>query len=137
MGPGVGIELLASAVTSGSIAGVDPSEEMVRQAAARNAAMIKTGAVDLRQGTVESMPFEDGAFDTVLAIDSMQVWSDAPARLREIRPVLTGGGRVALGFTPGSRQPRTGVTGTLSAAGFAEVRLADLAGGFCALAHKP
>ena len=45
----------------GKIAGVDPSEEMVKQATARNAAAIGTGAVDLRRGSVESMPFEDGS----------------------------------------------------------------------------
>jgi len=136
-GPGVGIALLARAAPAGKIVGVDPSEEMVRQAAARNAAAIERGAVDLRQGTAESMPFEDGAFDTALAINSMQVWPDALAGLREIGRVLTGGGRVALGFTPNSRQPRTGVTEMLSAAGFEAARLVDLRGGFCALAHKP
>jgi ubiquinone/menaquinone biosynthesis C-methylase UbiE len=136
-GPGVGIALLARAAPAGKIVGVDPSEEMVRQAAARNAAAIERGAVDLRQGTAESMPFEDGAFDTALAINSMQVWPDALAGLREIGRVLIGGGRVALGFTPNSRQPRTGVTEMLSAAGFEAARLVDLRGGFCALAHKP
>jgi ubiquinone/menaquinone biosynthesis C-methylase UbiE len=136
-GPGVGIELLASAASGGKVAGIDPSTEMVEQASARNAAAIGTGAVDLRQGSVESMPFEDDSFDTALAINSMQVWPDKPAGLREIRRVLTGGGRLALGFTPNSRQPRSGVTELLSAAGFEAARLVDLRGGFCALAHKP
>jgi ubiquinone/menaquinone biosynthesis C-methylase UbiE len=136
-GPGVGIELLASAAANGKVAGVDPSKEMVEQASARNAAAIRSGAVELRQGSVECMPFEDGAFETALAINSMQVWPDAPAGLREIRRVLTVGGRVALGFTPNSRQPKSGVTELLSAAGFEAARLVDLRGGFCALAHKP
>jgi ubiquinone/menaquinone biosynthesis C-methylase UbiE len=136
-GPGVGIELLASAVSMGKVAGIDPSEEMVEQASARNAAAIRTGAVDLRRGSVESMPFEDATFDTALAINSMQVWPDAPAGLREICRVLTRGGRIALGFTPNSRQPRSGVTELLSAAGFEAARLVDLRGGFCALAQKP
>jgi ubiquinone/menaquinone biosynthesis C-methylase UbiE len=136
-GPGVAIELLASAASMGKVAGIDPSREMAEQASARNAAAIRTGAVDLRQGSVESMPFEDDSFDTALAINSMQVWPDKPAGLREIRRVLTGGGRLALGFTPNSRQPRSGVTELLSAAGFEAARLADLRGGFCALAQKP
>lgn len=136
-GPGVGIELLTRAASEGKVAGVDPSEEMVEQARARNAAALRTGAVDLRQGTVESMPFDAGTFDTVLAINSMQVWSDAPAGLREIRRVLTRGGRVALGFTPHSRQPRSGVIELLSAVGFEATRLVELRGGFCALAHQP
>ena len=136
-GPGVAIELLAGAASVAKVAGIDPSKEMVEQASARNAAAIRTGAVDLRQGSVESMPFEDGAFDTVLAINSMQVWPDATAGLREIRRVLTTGGRVALGFTPNARQPKAGVIELLSSAGFGAARLVDLRGGFCALARKP
>lgn len=136
-GPGVGIVLLAEAATSGKVAGIDPSAAMVRQAAARNAAAIDSGRVDLRQGAVASMPFESDAFETVLAINSMQVWPDAVAGLREIRRVLAAGGRVALAFTPNSGQPRAGVTGLLTAAGFDGQHLVDLRGGFCALARKP
>jgi ubiquinone/menaquinone biosynthesis C-methylase UbiE len=136
-GPGVGIELLTKAATRGSIAGIDPSEEMVKQATARNAAAISTGVVDLRQGTVDRMPFEGDAFDTVLAINSMQVWRDPIVGLREIHRVLTGGGRVALGFTPNSGRPRAGVTEILSSAGFVDARLVELRGGFCAVARKP
>ena len=135
-GPGVGIELLAEAAPLGRIAGIDPSKAMVRQASRRNAAAIGTGAVVLRHGTVASMPFEDEAFDTVLAINSMQVWPDAAAGLREIRRVLAEGGRVALAFTPNSGQRRAGVTEMLSSAGFADARLVELRGGFCALAQK-
>jgi ubiquinone/menaquinone biosynthesis C-methylase UbiE len=134
-GPGVGIKLLAG--FTGKVAGIDPSKEMVEQASARNAAAIRTGAVDLRRGSVESMPFEDRSFDTALAINAMQVWPEAPVGLREICRVLTGGGRVALGFTPNSRQPKAGVVELLSAAGFEAAHLVDLRGGFCALAQKP
>jgi ubiquinone/menaquinone biosynthesis C-methylase UbiE len=136
-GPGVGIEFLARAATMGRIAGIDPSDEMVGQAAARNRGAIEAGAVDLRHGTVAGMPFEDDSFDTALAINSMQVWPDAAAGLREIRRVLRAGGRVALAFTPNSRQPRAGVPELLSGAGLADARLVELRGGFCALARKP
>jgi ubiquinone/menaquinone biosynthesis C-methylase UbiE len=135
-GPGVGIELLAEAAPRGRIAGIDPSKEMVEQATRRNAAAIRAGAVVSRQGTVASMPFADEAFDTVLAINSMLVWPDALAGLRGIRRVLAGGGRVALGFTPNSGRPRAGVTEMLASAGFADDRLVELRGGFCALGRK-
>jgi ubiquinone/menaquinone biosynthesis C-methylase UbiE len=135
-GPGVGIELLAAAAPEGSVAGIDVSKEMLEQASARNAAAIRAGAVELRHGTVDSMPFEDDAFDVALAINSMQVWPDVQAGLREIRRVLRPGGRLALAFTPRSGQARAGVTEMLQAAGFQEARLAELPGGFCALARK-
>jgi ubiquinone/menaquinone biosynthesis C-methylase UbiE len=38
---------------------------------------IERGRVDLRHGSVESLPFEDNTFDKTLAINSMQVWPDA------------------------------------------------------------
>lgn len=136
-GPGVAIELLASKATAGKVAGIDVSQEMVEQASARNAAAIRAGAVDLRHGTVERMPFEDAAFDLALAINSMQVWPDVDGGLREIRRVLKAGGRIALAFTPRSGQPRAEMTERLRSAGFVDARLAELRGGFCALARNP
>jgi ubiquinone/menaquinone biosynthesis C-methylase UbiE len=136
-GPGVAIALLAQAAPGVRIAGIDVSTEMVEQARARNAAAIRAGAVDLRHGTVERLPFADAAFDLALAINSMQVWPDVDAGLRALRRVLRPGGRVALAFTPRSGQPRAGVTARLEAAGFENARLAELRGGFCAMARKP
>ena len=135
-GPGVAIELLARATPAGSVAGIDVSREMVRQAAVRNAAAIRTGKVVLRHGTVERMPFEDAAFDLALAINSLQVWPDVDGGLREIRRVLRPGGRLALAFTPRSGQPRHGLSERLEANGFADARLVELRRGFCALARK-
>jgi ubiquinone/menaquinone biosynthesis C-methylase UbiE len=135
-GPGVGIELLVSLLSSGRVAGVDDSEEMVEQARVRNAEAIKTGRVELRRGSVETLPFEHETFDKALAINSMQVWPDAVAGLREIRRVMKPGGRVVLGFTRHSGQPKEGLTDVLTAAGFAGVHVVDIDRDFCALATK-
>jgi ubiquinone/menaquinone biosynthesis C-methylase UbiE len=134
-GPGVGIQLLAGLASTGYVAGVDSSEEMVEQATERNA-KTKT-SVDLRRGSVESLPFEDNMFDKALAINSMQVWPDATAGLREIRRVLKGGARIALGFTPYSGQPKTGLIETLTAAGFTNPQVVEGDKGFCAIATSP
>jgi ubiquinone/menaquinone biosynthesis C-methylase UbiE len=98
-GPGVGIRLLASAVSSGRVAGVDASEEMLEQASVRNVNSLGTGRGDLQQASVESLPFKDASFDKVLAVNSMRVWPDAIAGLREIRRVPKPDGRVVLGFS--------------------------------------
>jgi ubiquinone/menaquinone biosynthesis C-methylase UbiE len=136
-GPGVGIRLLARLASAGYVAGVDPSGEMVEQATARNADVIRSGRVDLRHGSVESLPFEDNTFDKALAINSMQIWPDAVGGLQEIRRVMRSGGRVALGFTPYSGQPNSGLTETLYEAGFTQTHVVESDEGFCALATKP
>src|SRR5262249_13494696 len=98
-GPGVVIQRLSNLASAGHIAGADPSREMLEQARARNATAIQHGRVDLRRGSAENLPFDDNSFDKALAINSIQVWPDAVAGLREVRRVLRPGGRVALGFT--------------------------------------
>jgi ubiquinone/menaquinone biosynthesis C-methylase UbiE len=136
-GPGVGIQLLAAKVLTGRVAGIDRSEEMLKQATARNAVGIEKGRVDVRGGSAESLPFENATFDKALAINSMQVWGDAMAGLREIRRVLKSGGRVALGFTRFSRQPKAGLSDVVTAAGFVGVQVLDVDRDFVALATKP
>jgi ubiquinone/menaquinone biosynthesis C-methylase UbiE len=107
---------------------------MVEQAKVRNTEAIQRGRVELRRGSVESLPFERETFDKALAINSMQVWPDAVAGLREARRMLKPGGRVALGFTNHSGQPKGGLTAVLTAAGFADVHVVDIDQDFCALA---
>jgi ubiquinone/menaquinone biosynthesis C-methylase UbiE len=136
-GPGVGIELLARLASTGYVAGVDDSKEMVEQATARNMRAIERGRVDLRHGTVERLPFEDHTFDTALAINSMQVWPEVAAGLRAMRRVIKAGGTIALGFTPYAGQPKSGLTALLTAAGFTEAHVVETAHGFCALALNP
>jgi len=134
-GPGVVIQRLSN--LAGYVAGIDLSQEMVRQACARNAKAIGSGRVDLRQGFAESLPFDDDTFDKAIAINSMHVWPDAAAGLREIRRVLKPGGRIGLGFTRHSGQPNQGLTERLTAAGFTEAHVSEKGEDFCALAIRP
>jgi len=136
-GPGVGIQLLLERITGGWVAGVDQSQEMIRQAAARNSSALRNRRVNLRYGSVQKLPFADATFDKALAINSMQVWPDARAGLQEIRRVLKPGGTVALCFTVNSGQSKDGIAESLAAAEFARVRVVDQANLFCAIATKP
>jgi SAM-dependent methyltransferase len=54
---GDAIQLLLHHIPAGSVAGVDQSQEMVRQAAARNGDALRSRKVDLRYGSVERLPF--------------------------------------------------------------------------------
>jgi ubiquinone/menaquinone biosynthesis C-methylase UbiE len=136
-GPGVIIQRLSKLVSAGRVAGIDPSQEMVMQARARNATAIQNGLVDLRRGSVDSLPFDDNSFDKALAINSMQVWPDPSTGMREMGRVMKSGARVALGFTPYSGQPNEGLTETLIAAGFTNANVVERDNWFCALALKP
>jgi len=136
-GPGVVIQHLAQAARAGHVAGIDASQEMVEQARARNAPAIRDGQVELRYGSVQSLPFDAESFDKALAINSLQLWPDANAGLREMGRVIKCGGRIALGFTPYSGQPKEGLAERLIAAGFADARLVETDNLFCALATKP
>src|SRR5207245_1232383 len=98
---------------------------------------LKRVEVELREGAVERLPFEDETFNRALVVNSMQVWPDVVGGLREIRRVMKPGGRVALAFTRHSGQPTSGLTDALTAAGFSGVRVAEREDGFCALATKP
>src|SRR5207248_8080380 len=134
-GPGVTIRRLANLAPHGRVAGVDPSAEMVSQARQRNIVAIKNGLVELRQDSVERMPFEDGSFDKALAINSLQVWPNPVAGLREIHRVVKPEGRIALGFTPHPGRAKDGLAEILHTAGFATPRIVeDKRRGFCALA---
>lgn len=137
-GPGLAIERLAEREPSAAfVAGVDVSCEMVEQAKKRNAEAIARGCVALRQGAAEHLPFDDATFDKAMAVNSMQVWSDAIAGLREIHRVLKPGSRIALGFTPYSGQANRGLSELLTAGGFSQAHVVERERDFCALATKP
>ena len=135
-GPGVVLQRLAKLAAAGHVAGIDQSRAMVEQARARNATAVQSGLVELRLGSVERLPFDDDSFDKMLAINSMQVWPDPAAGLREIHRVMKPGARVALGFTPYSGQPNKGIAEALTAAGFKQAHVVESNKGFCALATK-
>ncbi|HEU0158224.1 MAG TPA: class I SAM-dependent methyltransferase [Hyphomicrobiaceae bacterium] len=136
-GPGVAIQLLVERVPGVRIAGVDPSLEMLSQASARNAAALRSRRVDLRHGVVDALPFAAQTFDKALAINSMQVWPDPAAGLSEIGRVLKPAGRIGLGFTANSGQPKEGVAAALAAAGFVDSQIVERPRLFCAIATKP
>ncbi len=108
-GPGVGVQLLLECVIGGWVAGVDQSQEMVGQAAARNAAALRERTVDLRYGSVERLPFTEDAFDKALAINSMQV-HPMPVSAAGDTGVLEPSDTVALCFTANSGQSKDGIT---------------------------
>jgi ubiquinone/menaquinone biosynthesis C-methylase UbiE len=111
-GPGVAVAALASRATQGLVVGVDHSAVVIRQARRRNARAIKEGRVRLIHAPVEHLQLADGPFDAALAVNTVGMWPEPTARLREIGRALRPGGRIAL-----VSQPRCpGATAATSAA---------------------
>src|SRR5262249_30689457 len=75
---------------------------------------------------VERLPFANETFDKALAINSMQIWPDPVAALRQMQLVLKPGGAIALAFTPYSEQSKEGLTELVTAAGFTGVHMLNL-----------
>ncbi|MGD0246806.1 MAG: methyltransferase domain-containing protein [Streptosporangiaceae bacterium] len=99
-GPGLAVAGLARA-GAGQVYGVDHSAVMLRQAARRNAAAIRTGRVTLIRASADELPAAlDGPFDAILAVNSLGFWPAPADRLAELRRRLGPGGRLAIVSQP-------------------------------------
>ena len=116
-GPGVAVAALATRAVQGLVVGVDHSQVMIGQARRRNRAAIRAGRVRLLHAPVERLSIGDGPFDAALAVNTVGLWPDPTARLRELARLLRPGGRIAL-----VSQPRCpGATAATSAAAAEEL----------------
>ena len=87
-GGGRTVSKLARAASAGKVYGIDFSEASVAAARKFNRREIKSGRVEIRQGSVSHLPFPDETFDLVTAVETHFFWPDPPADVREVRRVL-------------------------------------------------
>ena len=95
-GGGRTISKLAARATEGKVVGLDYSEVSVAMATKLNAHRIKTGRVEIYEGSVLQLPFQPEMFDLVTAVETHFWWSDLPGGMREIRRVLKPGGALVI-----------------------------------------
>jgi len=88
-GPGALTADLVDLIGPSSVAAVDPSASFVEAVRARQP------GVDVRLASAEALPYEDAAFDAVLAQQVVHFLADPVAGLREMRRVARPGGTIA------------------------------------------
>ena len=158
-GGGRTVSKLAAIATQGKVHGIDVSEASVAATKRTNAQWIDLGRVEIRQGTVSQLPFADGIFNLVTAVETHFWWADLPNDMRELLRVLKPGGTLILiaevykGMTTGTGKlaekyaSRTGMT-LLSVAehrelfsntGYSDVRVVEKRenGWICGIGRKP
>lgn len=88
---------LAEALKSGCrAAAVDHSMEMVRLAEMVNHDAVARGALSIQRASADRLPFADATFTCAVMTGVFGFLPDALAALRELRRVLTSGGRLVL-----------------------------------------
>jgi SAM-dependent methyltransferase len=120
------------------LAGIDPSEVMVRLARRRLRREIAARRAEVSLASSAQIPYPDRRFDAALAVHVVYFWNDPLADLREIHRVLRPGGRLLLGYRPRDAEAVAELPATVYAlrsvdeierllerAGFAEIRSFD------------
>src|SRR4029077_15229183 len=91
---GRGMNNSATAQTQGRVFGIDFSEESVIASKRTNARWIDMGRVEIRHGSVSRLPFRDGMFDLVTAVETHFWWPNLQADMREVFRVVKRGGKL-------------------------------------------
>jgi ubiquinone/menaquinone biosynthesis C-methylase UbiE len=95
-GGGRTVSKLAAMATQGKVYGVDYSEESTAAAKRTNAQWIELGRVEIRHGSVSQLPFPEGLFDLVTAVETHFWWPDLTGDMREVFRVVKPGGTLVL-----------------------------------------
>ena len=93
-GGGRNIERFSAQVSSGRVIGIDYSEVSVEKSSELNRKAIDEGKVEVIQGSVSEMPFEDNSFDIVTGFETIYFWPDFINDLKEVNRVLKKDGMV-------------------------------------------
>lgn len=132
-GPGLGLQLAAARAYQGKAVGVDPSETMFKMAGHRNRAQIEAGRIELHLGVVDNLPFDNATFDKAMTMNSLHLWPNPVAGLREIRRTLKPSGRIAVAITRFSYASSAKFESHLISTGFTDVSMHTGEPGVCAL----
>ena len=94
-GGGATLKRLLKRSEGAKVYGIDISEESVAKARRVNAKVLDK-QVFVTQGSAEKLPYEDGKFDLVTAVETVYFWPNLPDCLKEVKRVLKPEGQFAI-----------------------------------------
>ena len=94
-GGGATLKRLLKRSPEGMVYGIDISEESVVKAKNVNKQLLNK-QVFVRQGSADSLPWEDQKFDVVTAVETVYFWPNLPQCFQEVKRVLKPGGQFAI-----------------------------------------
>lgn len=95
-GGGRTVSKLAAMAPGGKVYGIDHSADSVATSSKTNAGLIDNGRVEIQHGSVSQLPFSDGTFDRVTAVETHFFWPNLPHDVGEVWRVLKPGGTAIL-----------------------------------------
>ena len=98
VGCGGGINVKRMAKSAKKVYGIDYSIESVKLSKEVNEKLIDEGKVEIIEGNVKSLPFEDNTFDIVTAFETVYFWPDIEKCFAEVKRVLKPGGIFLIGL---------------------------------------
>jgi SAM-dependent methyltransferase len=126
-GPGTAIRLAAPLASF--VAGIEPSKEMVHQAARRNRAAVQSGRVEVLRASVSAIPYPNDSFTVVFEVNSYHHWDRREAGLLEVARVLRPGGRLLMSLNQAHGEPVAPqvreLTRALTDLGFSQVNVEE------------
>jgi len=97
VGCGGGININRMAKIAKKVYGVDYSIESVKLSREVNQDYVNEGKVEVLEGNVASLPFEDDTFDIITAFKTVYFWPDIEKSFGEVKRVLKPGGIFLIG----------------------------------------
>ena len=94
-GGGATLKRLLKRSRGAQVYGIDISQESVAKARKVNAKLLDQ-QVFVSQGSAENLPYEDGKFDLVTAVETVYFWPNLPECMKEVGRVLKPGGKFAI-----------------------------------------
>jgi len=135
-GGGLMLRAALDRLPGGFVAGIEISEPMLKLARSRFRQELDSGRLEVKEGSVSSIPFADGSFTRVTAVNTLHFWPEPARGLSEVLRVLKPGGRFVVILRPKEYLDRIRFTshgftayvdhelgGLLGQAGFDEIRV--------------